>query len=442
MGTGDEVTGKKEGTIGSVDLEKLLEQREYLDELIQKKFTKVITIMFTDMKGSTSIAESEGDMISRILIKRHNDIVFPIIEGNRGVLVKTMGDGTLSYFETAMEAVRAAVQIQTGIDDFNNHSRKTGPPLQVRIGLNTGTGIVEKHDIFGDVVNVASRFESQAGPGEIFISEKTYNSLTDKEEFYCKFMKTTTLKNKSGTFKIFKVFWNKDEIEKDKAIGEYACGRTEAPELTVPVKESGSRQGGSADGETDALQKARNLEKDSELVKLFMHCEGSGNETSLNATHQKLKNELEKYNKINTKFGGEEAVWFYKKTITVGRIAGADFPMTNQALSRVPIRIGIKNGEGFLEIDSGSGGKTQQAEIEKDGSKETVRPSVEYPLGKKGKIVFSVCFPLEYSVYEDRFLTLKVLNPEDCIRRQFNFGLDAVWKDFRLESGKIVIIGV
>ncbi len=444
MNTGDDKTGKKEGSIGSVDLEKLLEQREYLDELIQKRFTKVITIMFTDMKGSTSIAESEGDVISRILIKKHNDIVFPIIERNQGVLVKTMGDGTMSYFGTAMDGVRAAVEIQTGIEEFNNRSRKTGPPLQVRIGLNTGSGIVEKHDIFGDVVNVASRFESQAGPGEIFISEKTYDSLTDKDEFYCKFIKTTTLKNKSGTHKIFKVFWSKDEIEKDKALGEYAAGTVAEPELTVPARGTAGPDslGGEAVGDAGAIQIARDLEKKEELIKLFMHCEEFINVPSLKEIHQKLKDDLEKYNKMNSKFGGEDAIWFFKKTITAGRIAGADFPMTNQAISRVPVRIGIKNGEGFLEIDGDSSGKIQPVEIEKDNGKETVRPAVEYSLGKKGKIVFSVCFPLEYDVYEGRFLSLKILDPEDCIRRQFNFDLKAVWKDFKLESSKVVIIGV
>ncbi|HWR57381.1 MAG TPA: adenylate/guanylate cyclase domain-containing protein, partial [Thermodesulfovibrionales bacterium] len=270
MNAGNDKAGGREGSLGSVDLEKLLEQREYLDELIQKRFTKVITIMFTDMKGSTSIAESEGDMISRILIKKHNDIVFPIIERNRGVLVKTMGDGTLSYFETAADAVRSAVQIQTGIEDFNNRSRKTGPPLQVRIGLNTGTGIVEKHDIFGDVVNVASRFESQAGPGEIYMSENTYEAVSDKDEFYCKFIKTTTLKNKSGTYKIFKVFWNKAEIEKDKALGELAAGQSAVPELIAPAGEPGASPGSAGSetaGEAGALQTARDLEKKVELIK-------------------------------------------------------------------------------------------------------------------------------------------------------------------------------
>ena len=155
---------KESGTSMSADLERLLEERARLDDIIQNKFTRTITIMFTDMKGSSSIAEEEGDMVSRFLIKKHNDIVFPVINDKKGVLVKTMGDGTLSYFDSARDAVAAAVQMQININQFN-HSRPTKTAIQIRIGLNTGSSIVEKNDIFGDVVNVASRFQTLALPG-------------------------------------------------------------------------------------------------------------------------------------------------------------------------------------------------------------------------------------------------------------------------------------
>ncbi len=192
----------------SVELEKLLEQKEYLDELIRRRFTRVITVMFTDMKGSTSMTEAAGDMVSRMVIKKQKDILSTIIRKNMGVLVKTMGDGTMSYFDNAVDAVRSAVQIHTEIEEHNN-ARRTDVPIRLRIGLNAGTGIVEKNDIFGDVVNVASRFESLAEAGEIYISETTCDALAEgREEFYCRFLKMSALKEKKGSFKVFKVFWN------------------------------------------------------------------------------------------------------------------------------------------------------------------------------------------------------------------------------------------
>lgn len=66
------------------DIERFLEERQRLDTLFREKFTKRLTVMFTDLKGSTTIAETEGDLASRMLIKHHNDIVFPAVKRNRG----------------------------------------------------------------------------------------------------------------------------------------------------------------------------------------------------------------------------------------------------------------------------------------------------------------------------------------------------------------------
>lgn len=430
----------------SLTLDELLEQKARLEELFQKKFTRIITVMFTDLKGSTSIAEAEGDMASRILIKNHNDIVFPLIAGNKGVLVKTMGDGTLSYFEDAAAAVRAAVQIQTSIDE-HNRTKKTSTPILIRIGMNTGSGIVEKTDIFGDVVNAASRFESLAEATEIYISEDTFNSLPDKDEFYCQFIKTATLKGKTGSFKVFKVFWNKEEIEKDKSSRESAAkkdiGAQEAVSPEESLKGALSLPTGVAPGaeEAMALQMARDFQKDDELIELYLLCQLSHGVAGIDTIYQNLENRLSGHEKINTKLNGKEAIWFFKETITAGRLPEADFQITNHAISRVLIKIGIRNGEGFFKIESGGKGKIKQVEMERLNERKTIEPDIEYALGKHGKIIFSVCFPIKYDVYMDRFLTLEILNPEDCIRKQFNFNLKDVWENYEHESGKIVVIG-
>ena len=196
------------------DIESYLSQREQMESLFQDKFTRTLTVVFTDLKGSTTIAETEGDLVSRMLIKHHNEIVFPAIEENKGVFIKSIGDGTLSYFENAMDAVRAAVRIQKGMDVLNL-SGKFKIPVLMRIGMHTGKCIVEQNDIFGDTVNTASRFESSANPGEIFLSEETFNALKNQSEIYCRFVKQISLKGKKEPFNAYKAFWNPIEIEKD-----------------------------------------------------------------------------------------------------------------------------------------------------------------------------------------------------------------------------------
>ncbi len=69
------------------DLEKILEERARLESSINDKFTRTITVVFTDLKGSTAIAENEGDLVSRMLIKYQNDILLPAIQENKGTFV-------------------------------------------------------------------------------------------------------------------------------------------------------------------------------------------------------------------------------------------------------------------------------------------------------------------------------------------------------------------
>lgn len=196
------------------DIDAYLRQREALEAAIQDKFTRILTVMFTDLKGSTAIDEKYGDLVSRQVIQQQNEILMPVVKECNGTLVKSIGDGTLSHFGSALDALRAAVRIQKGLDALN-HSGKFPMPVLMRIGIHTGKCILEKNDIFGDVVNTASRFESSANAGEILFSEDTYNALADKAEIYCRFDRKVTLKGKAEPFSAYKAFWNPEEIAVD-----------------------------------------------------------------------------------------------------------------------------------------------------------------------------------------------------------------------------------
>ena len=219
--TAPPVTGPRTGSpfeesIETQNITQLLEQREQLDKAVREKFQRVLTVMFTDLKGSTAIAEAHGDLAVRSMLKRYHDLVEASVQSNSGTLVKTIGDGCLCYFESALAACHAAIAIQKGMEELNL-SKRYQSLLLCRIGMHTGECIIEKRDIFGDVVNTASRFESSAHPGEILMSEETYNALTDRSEFYTRFDREVTLKGKSQPFKAYIVFWDPKEIERDQA---------------------------------------------------------------------------------------------------------------------------------------------------------------------------------------------------------------------------------
>ena len=203
------------------DIDSLLELRERLERMVEEKFKRRLTVVFTDLKGSTSLAETYGDIESRSVLKRYHDMAAAAIKGNGGVLVKTIGDGTLSHFPSALGALRASVAIQKNMDEFNL-SGKFKIPVLVRVGMHTGDCIVEKNDIFGDVVNAASRFESSAHPGEILLSEETFHALDDKSEICCRFRDEIVLKGKKDPARAYKAFWDPREIEQDKLLAASA----------------------------------------------------------------------------------------------------------------------------------------------------------------------------------------------------------------------------
>jgi class 3 adenylate cyclase len=431
----------------NIDLEKLLEQKAKLEGMIQDNFTKVVTVVFTDLKGSTSIADREGDMASRMLIKEHNNIVFPIIENTFGVLVKSMGDGTLSYFEEAQNAVRAGAAIQMAFVEYNKKSMRK-EPVHIRVGMHTGSVFLEEHDIFGDVVNTASRFESSANPGDIQLSESTYNALSDKEEIMVRYDREAQLKGKEGSFKVYKAYWKPEDYERDQQekvkSEQIETQKKESEQMQAMQQQAASAtasQGMQASEESKFIKQAQTFKNSNEMIHLFGYCSEKEQISTLSDMKQALIDSLDISAPNNIRFFNKEALWFYKTAIIFGRLQDADLPLTNLAISRAPIQIGIKNGEGFLQVMAQGGEKVNLIEIDKDGLKTTVAPNKEYLLGKSGRVVLSMCFPVEYKVFKNRFLVLKFLAKEDCVRAQMNLELNQVWANYQTEASKQIVIG-
>lgn len=254
----DEELAKNSESDG-MDIEKMLEQKERLESAIQDKFTRHITVMFTDLKGSTAMAEIHGDIAARSVIKKQTDILVPVIKNNSGTLVKFMGDGSMSYFKNAADAVQSGIEIQKRIEDLNS-TKEGGLGISLRVGINSGKGIVEETDIFGDVVNVASRYESIAEPGGIYISESTSAEIRDrKDEFFCRFLKMTTLKGKKDEVKVYKIYWKPEEIAKVKqleAVGVKTALSGKKSTLSRPmVKKRTSLDGVRISDEKEAVSK-------------------------------------------------------------------------------------------------------------------------------------------------------------------------------------------
>ena len=136
------------------------------------------TVMFTDIADSSAIANALGDLAWADAINRHLSAVADIIERQNGNVVKTLGDGTMSTFATAREAMATALEIQ----DLEQVDVAL-PSLRVRIGLHTGDVVESNGDFFGTVVNKAARIAASAGPGQILVSEATRAMVEGSKDF-------------------------------------------------------------------------------------------------------------------------------------------------------------------------------------------------------------------------------------------------------------------
>jgi class 3 adenylate cyclase/CHAT domain-containing protein/tetratricopeptide (TPR) repeat protein len=193
------------------NIEKLLLERKKIDDMLKEKFTKQVTVMFTDIKGSTSFFESRGDIEGRLMVQKHNDMLFPLIEGAQGRVIKTIGDAIMAGFDDPVMSVRAASKMQQTLYDFNK-GKTAKDQIHIRIGINTGEGIVEAKDIFGDVVNVAARVESLCDPDQILISSTVYEGVRKTDDIICRYVTQAQVRGKEEAIDVYRVVWGDEEM--------------------------------------------------------------------------------------------------------------------------------------------------------------------------------------------------------------------------------------
>jgi class 3 adenylate cyclase len=143
-----------------------------------RRSRKAVTILFTDVEGSTRHWDSRGDVEGRLMIDLHNRLVYPVIKRHRGKIIKTIGDAIMASFKSPENGLRASIGIQQILDRRRKEDKTFR--LKVRIGVHTGQALVEHKDVFGDTVNVAARMESYGKGNEICVSGGTASKVGKK----------------------------------------------------------------------------------------------------------------------------------------------------------------------------------------------------------------------------------------------------------------------
>jgi class 3 adenylate cyclase len=137
---------------------------------------KNITLLFTDLKGSTELYERIGDLNAFSLVQRHFERLLDVTVRNNGAIIKTIGDAIMASFLQPADAVRAALAMRKEIAAFN--AEQADRALILKIGIHTGPAIAvtlnERLDYFGQNVNIAARIQGIADAGEICLSEDVH----------------------------------------------------------------------------------------------------------------------------------------------------------------------------------------------------------------------------------------------------------------------------
>ncbi len=172
-----------------------------------EKYRRNVTIIFTDIKGSTSYFEKYGDAAGLMMVNECTGMQSRIVEQFGGKVIKTIGDAVMARYDDCEGAVLSAVEMQRALEK-SNETRQDQDKVFIRIGLNYGLGIVKSDDVFGDVVNVASRVESAAAPEQILISDTIQQQIAASTKVKTRFLGKFAFKGKGEERDVFEVIWN------------------------------------------------------------------------------------------------------------------------------------------------------------------------------------------------------------------------------------------
>lgn len=143
---------------------------------VKKPTLRKIAVLFTDIVGSSRFFQHHGNVAGLDMIKKHHNMVPPIIKEHNGYVVKFLGDSVLAYFNEPEEALKSAIRIQKIFQDYNK-DKEPEDQIHIKIAVHYGEGILDNGDIYGDVVNVAAKLLEIVNGDELQISDSVYNHV-------------------------------------------------------------------------------------------------------------------------------------------------------------------------------------------------------------------------------------------------------------------------
>ena len=165
--------------------------------------TKTLTIMLTDMKDYTARVADLPRNQMLLLVQHHRDLVQTVVRRRSGRIIKSTGDGLIVVFDSATDALLAATEIQSASQSGSQPSFTEDHKLPLRIAVSTGEVTLADGDVFGHPVNLASRVQQLAQPGEVYFTDSTYHAM-NRSEIGCDEMGPVEIKGLAGKVNLYR----------------------------------------------------------------------------------------------------------------------------------------------------------------------------------------------------------------------------------------------
>jgi adenylate cyclase len=166
---------------------------------------KLAAIMFTDMVGYGALAQ-RNEALALELLEEHRRLLRSVFPKHQGSEIKTIGDGFLVEFSSALAAVQCGIEIQEEIAKRNSVNPPQGM-FHVRIGIHAGDVVRRDDDVIGDGVNTAARIEPLAEADGICISQQVFDQVENRIGKSLKRMGQVKLKNMIRPLEVYRVVW-------------------------------------------------------------------------------------------------------------------------------------------------------------------------------------------------------------------------------------------
>jgi len=209
-----------------------------------------ITLLFSDIRGFSTYAAAKGDRAAFQLAQLHEGILRDRIS-EFGILVKSLGDGVMAAFESALPAIQAAVAIQQAFRERNATS--STDPIDVGIGIASGTPVMTDIDFIGHSVNLAQRLSAQAKGGQILIPAEMGRDVSLPEGWAVLPVGERVLKGLGGK-ELSEVAWMKEIARISDALDQVTLILTDDGTLVVELAKDAKRDVRDA---LEQLQRAR-----------------------------------------------------------------------------------------------------------------------------------------------------------------------------------------